>query len=613
MSLNDKINKVKITLFGNTWIARIAKWILYSSVVLVAWLISKSENLFPGKKVGPWVVLKNTMKWEDRSLEEWLNGFFALSFFALLVFAYFWILSIFVEWLTKIEISPHQQIKIIEKKSYELDEKLSYKIEKVNSLKVTVFRGSSYVSLTGNLLLSNGKQKKTIDFVCRSHSSIINPYLSPNSLETYLPQTKLKFKQKYFFTWQKIVGIIILVAGSGFLHQVYKDGGRYKDRKLGVVVKSKGAIQEQIEAEEKAKSEEEERQKKLKEAGVTDPRDIKGGFKYIGGLEDIKKQCENNAEAILARNNNPKSLEEPKHMLLYGPPGTGKTFLAQAMAKRSGSFFLNRSGKDFKTPVSQIVGNKEGESSEDKVKRIFDIAIQLAKGKTIVALIDEIDQMGGWEPAGNELLSILSGATSDRYKNIVIIATTNKIYHLAGPLLRSQRIGRKLLVNYPGPKDLRDITRKVASEFYEETKEKEGGYEALGSRSKSAFVNEFSKLVYEEMVKDNYAITTKDIYGEDLPEKIKPNDKKTLFTGADVKAIFLEMLTVMKTWGQKTLKKEQIAEAVKRIYTDNKITPMWYEFAREYVKEEYRNVLDQEDMRKIDDKRRGGGPGRIPR
>jgi len=141
----------------------------------------------------------------------------------------------------------------------------------------------------------------------------------------------------------------------------------------------------------------------------------------------------------------------------------------------------------------------------------------------------------------------LSGATSDRYKNIVVIATTNQIGHLAGPLLRSQRLGRKLLVNYPGPKDLKDITNKVAREFYQEIVEKEGGYEALGSRSERTFVNEFGKLMYEEIVKDNYAITTRDIYGDDLPEKIDANDKKTLFTGADIKAIFFETLTVMNT------------------------------------------------------------------
>jgi len=50
MSLNEKINKIKITLFGNIWIARIVKAFLYLSVILVGWLICKSEYLFA---VGP--------------------------------------------------------------------------------------------------------------------------------------------------------------------------------------------------------------------------------------------------------------------------------------------------------------------------------------------------------------------------------------------------------------------------------------------------------------------------------------------------------------------------------------------------------------------------------
>jgi SpoVK/Ycf46/Vps4 family AAA+-type ATPase len=137
------------------------------------------------------------------------------------------------------------------------------------------------------------------------------------------------------------------VAGSGFIYQIHKDGENYKDQKLGSIVKSKGAIQAQLTREAEKKTAEEERQKKLKEAKITDPDDIKRGFDSIGGLREFKKQCRNNAKAIKARHDNPKSLSSPQHMLLYGPPGTGKTFLAQAMAKESGSFFLDLNGKDF--------------------------------------------------------------------------------------------------------------------------------------------------------------------------------------------------------------------------------------------------------------------------
>jgi hypothetical protein len=67
--------------------------------------------------------------------------------------------------------------------------------------------------------------------------------------------------------------------------------------------------------------------------------------------------------------------------------------LARAMAKKSGSFFLNLNGNDFSTSIAQVLGNEKGLSSEEKIKTIFNIAVQEAGGKTIVALIDEIDQM----------------------------------------------------------------------------------------------------------------------------------------------------------------------------------------------------------------------------
>lgn len=140
-------------------------------------------------------------------------------------------------------------------------------------------------------------------------------------------------------------------------------------------------------------------------------------------------------------------------------------------------------------------------------------------------------------------MSILSGATSNRYKNIVVIATTNHIGKLSGALLRSGRIGRKLLVNYPGKKDLRGIINKVVEEFCNEISEQEGGLEAMGG-NKNAFKNEFSNLLHEEVKKDNYSFTMRDIFGPSLPAKLDADEKKTLFTGADVKTILYESIRV---------------------------------------------------------------------
>lgn len=169
-------------------------------------------------------------------------------------------------------------------------------------------------------------------------------------------------------------------------------------------------------------------------------------------------------------------------------------------------------------------------------------------------------------------MSILSGATSDRYKNIVIIATTNHIRKLSSALLRSGRIGRKLLINYPGKKDLRSIINKVVGEFCDEISKQEGGLKAMGG-NKNAFKNEFSNLLHEEVKKDNYAFTMKDIFAQNLPEKLDPDEKKTLFTGADIKTILYESLRVMDEFGQEVLSKKHVVEAVKRIFQDNMANP----------------------------------------
>jgi len=88
------------------------------------------------------------------------------------------------------------------------------------------------------------------------------------------------------------------------------------------------------------------------------------------------RECKATAQAIQERNLNPNSLGEPEHMLLYGPSGTGKTFLAQSIAKDSGSFFLNLNGADFETSLAEAFGNKGGPSSGDKLLKIFDIALE---------------------------------------------------------------------------------------------------------------------------------------------------------------------------------------------------------------------------------------------
>jgi len=298
------------------------------------------------------------------------------AFFCFLVFVFFYLSGLLVEWLVKVNISPKQQMQIIEKKLYSPDEKTNYTVEKIDNLEITDFRGSSYVALKGILSLKEGKNKKTINFICYSHSSIINPYLSSDSLETYFPQTDIKFKQKTFFTWQKIVFIFLSLGAVFFLFRIYKEIEAHPEHIAGRVIKGKHSIQQEIAEAQQKKTKEEKEAEERREAKITSPDEIIHGFEYIGGLKEAVRECKANALAIQERNRNPNSLIEPQHILLYGPPGTGKTFLAQSIAKDSGSFFLNLNGADFETSLAEAFGNKGGPGSGEKLVKIFDIALE---------------------------------------------------------------------------------------------------------------------------------------------------------------------------------------------------------------------------------------------
>ncbi|CAI2199143.1 12394_t:CDS:2, partial [Funneliformis geosporum] len=250
----------------------------------------------------------------------------------------------------------------------------------------------------------------------------------------------------------------------GYFHQVYADTQRLEGFPLGQIIKGKAEVQKQIEQEKEEKAEKEAKEERYKKAKITDPRDIDVTFNSIGGLETIKKICKNNAEAIRQKNSEPKKcFAEPEHMIFYGPPGTGKTLLAKAIAQASGSFFLNLSGNDFAVSIAQMLGNEKTISLEEKIRNIFNIAVQEAGNKTIVVLIDEIDQMGD-------------------------------------ALLRPGRLFQKYLINYPEPKDLLKIIEKVLGEYHDYIKKEKDAPELFGGLGKTAFINKLPEKLQTKSI-----------------------------------------------------------------------------------------------------------------
>lgn len=186
-----------------------------------------------------------------RNSKNWglSNSLFTLAFAGLLLFIYFCISGWLIEWLIKINISPRQQIQILQKKVYALDEKTNYPAEKLDNLEITVFRNSTYSSLTGTLSLNVGKSKKNINFICNFSNSL------KNYLETNFPYTDVQFKPKTFLTWKTAVLVILLLGSFGYFYQIYEDTKKLPGYPLGQVIKAKADIQKQI-ADQKEKEKE---------------------------------------------------------------------------------------------------------------------------------------------------------------------------------------------------------------------------------------------------------------------------------------------------------------------------------------------------------------------
>jgi len=287
---------------------------------------------------------------------------------------------------------------------------------------------------------------------------------------------------------------ILLLGTFGYFYQIHSDTKKFSDYPIGQIVKGKAEIQKQIADKKKEEEEKAEKEKRYQRAKITDPNDIDIDFESIGGLEEVIKKCKANARAIKQKNTDPKRrISEPEHMIFYGPPGTGKTMLAKAIAKESGSFFLNLNGNDFAVSIAdEISGRASGSSSsEERIKTIFNIAVQEAKGKTIVALIDEIDQMGSnFDAVGREFQNILDDL---RYKNIIIIATTNFLGSLSNAFLRPGRVFKKEFISYPNEKDLLKIIKKVLGDFHN-ARYKEVP-ELFGNLGQNAFINKFAEKI----------------------------------------------------------------------------------------------------------------------
>jgi transitional endoplasmic reticulum ATPase len=163
------------------------------------------------------------------------------------------------------------------------------------------------------------------------------------------------------------------------------------------------------------------------------------GFECVGGLEHVKTELGEVAEAILSG----RDWLVPMGVLLVGPPGTGKTVVAESLAKAINFTFIK-----FGNVKSKWVGE-----SERNIAKVFEMAKALAP---VVIFIDEIDQEGqrgneGDSGVSNHIFASILRTMSDTdlRGKIIWIAATNRPDMMDAAMKRPGRFDIRIPLLYP--------------------------------------------------------------------------------------------------------------------------------------------------------------------
>ncbi len=177
-------------------------------------------------------------------------------------------------------------------------------------------------------------------------------------------------------------------------------------------------------------------------------------FEDIGGQAQAKREIQGVAFAL----KNPDlyvkwGTKPPKGVILYGPPGTGKTLFAKALASETEARF-------FHVEASDIASKWYGDS-EKIVKNIFQLAGRT--GDDTIIFFDEIDAIApnreGSHEATHRVVSTLLGNMDGiaSHKNVMVIASTNRIESIEPALLRAGRFDRLVEVPLPEEEGIKEI------------------------------------------------------------------------------------------------------------------------------------------------------------
>jgi len=165
-------------------------------------------------------------------------------------------------------------------------------------------------------------------------------------------------------------------------------------------------------------------------------------FEQVGGNPGAVKSLKQLAGMLTPERierYNKVGAKPPKAAILSGPPGTGKGRMVALMAAFAGVAMVSVSGSAF---MNTYVG--VGAST---VRELFAAAAAM---KVCIILIDEIDSFGGARDGSggetsltlNQFLTCLDALPV----GVLVVATTNLLGSLSGPLMRAGRFGDRVVV-----------------------------------------------------------------------------------------------------------------------------------------------------------------------
>ncbi len=166
-------------------------------------------------------------------------------------------------------------------------------------------------------------------------------------------------------------------------------------------------------------------------------------FDNIIGYDYVKKEL----ELIISWYSNDKYINNknaklPSGIIFYGPPGNGKTF------------FIKELVKQFKD--SSFVLDGDNENILDEISSTYKKARESKLG---LVLIDEIDLLIDKDSKALRVLQDELDGVNNGIERVLTIATTNHLFDIPEPLLRTGRFDRMIMIDDPEVEDKKKLLK----------------------------------------------------------------------------------------------------------------------------------------------------------